>query len=162
MNRLSELQTIVNISKACNSKGLIKEADQLLNIFTKLAQENPNSTNNNQQDINDSKPEDKASEENKVDQEKEAQPETITPEEPEIDQELVDNLNEYITSSEKIFLEFTNNSTLEQNKQLLPEFTRLIDLSRTIMNNPNIDPANQKTISESLPEIIKIQETLKK
>lgn len=160
MNRLSELQTIVRIANICNKNGLIKEADQLLNIFTKLAQENPEFPEDKQQNIENEETGDTESDKPKTDQTQETQTEALKPD-MEIDQTLIDDLNEYITTSQELFEKLQSDTPLEEMKQSLPDLTRVIDLSRTILNNPNIDADNKKNISEVLPEILKIQESLK-
>jgi hypothetical protein len=153
MNRLSELQTIVKVSKICNNNGLTKEADQLLNIFTKLAQESPDLIDPNQtQDLNSTKA-------------VETKPEAVQPKEqqiPEFDQELADQLNDFIPSSDQLLKDISKDSTFEETKQLLPELTRLVDLARVIFNNPNIDSENKKILSDSLPILVELQEVLKK
>jgi parvulin-like peptidyl-prolyl isomerase len=150
MNRLSELQTIVKVSKICNNNGLTKEADQLLNIFTKLAQESPDLIDpNDTQDLKNL----------------ETIEETVQPEEqqmPKVDQELIDQLDDFIKSFDQLMIDLTKDSSFEETKQLLPELTRIIDLARVIFNNPNLESGNKKTLSESLPELVKIQEVLKK
>jgi hypothetical protein len=150
MNRLSELQTIVKVSKICNNNGLTKEADQLLNIFTKLAQESPDLIDpNDTQDLKNL----------------ETIEETVQPEEqqmPTVDQELIDQLDDFIKSFDQLMIDLTKDSSFEETKQLLPELTRIIDLARVIFNNPNLESGNKKTLSESLPELVKIQEVLKK
>jgi predicted P-loop ATPase/GTPase len=153
MNRISELHTIVRVSNICNQNGLIKEADQLLNIFTKLAQENSESTEPNQtQNMDNTKT---------VEPEPEA---TLTEEQkmPEVDQKLIDQLNDYIKSFDQLMIDLTKDNSFEETKQLLPELTRIIDLARVIYNNPNLQAENKKTLSESLPELVKIQDVLKK
>ena len=151
MNRISELQTIVKVSKICNNNGLTKEADQLLNIFTKLAQENPESKDpNDTQDLKNLET---------------IETETVQPEEqqmPKVDQELIDQLDDFIKSFDQLMIDLTKDSSFEETKQLLPELTRIIDLARVIFNNPNLESGNKKTLSESLPELVKIQEVLKK
>jgi hypothetical protein len=151
MNRISELQTIVKVSKICNNNGLTKEADQLLNIFTKLAQENPESKDpNDTQDLKNLEA---------------IETETVQPEEqqmPKVDQELIDQLDDFIKSFDQLMIDLTKDSSFEETKQLLPELTRIIDLARVIFNNPNLESGNKKTLSESLPELVKIQEVLKK
>jgi parvulin-like peptidyl-prolyl isomerase len=151
MNRISELQTIVKVSKICNNNGLTKEADQLLNIFTKLAQENPDLIDPNQtQDLKNLET---------------IETETVQPEEqqmPKVDQELIDQLDDFIKSFDQLMIDLTKDSSFEETKQLLPELTRIIDLARVIFNNPNLESGNKKTLSESLPELVKIQEVLKK
>lgn len=153
MNRISELQTIVKVSKICNNNGLTKEADQLLNIFTKLAQESPDLIDPNQtQDLNSTKA-------------VETKPEAVQPKEqqiPEFDQELADQLNDFIPSSDQLLKDISKDSTFEETKQLLPELTRLVDLARVIFNNPNIDSENKKILSDSLPILVELQEVLKK
>jgi hypothetical protein len=153
MNRLSELQTIVKVSKICNNNGLTKEADQLLNIFTKLAQESPDLIDSNQtQDLDSTKT-------------VETKPEAVQPKEqqiPEFDQELADQLNDFIPSSDQLLKDISKDSTFEETKQLLPELTRLVDLARVIFNNPNIDSENKKILSDSLPILVELQEVLKK
>ena len=147
MNRLSQLQTIVKVSKICNNNGLTKEADQLLNIFTKLAQENPESKDIDQtQNLTTEEPEAAQTEE---------------PIMPLVDQELIDQLNDYIKSFDQIMTDLTNQSSFQETKQSLPELTRIIDLARVIYNNPNLHENNKKILSESLPELVKIQEALK-
>ena len=147
MNRLSELQTIVKVSKICNNNGLTKEADQLLNIFTKLAQENPESKDTDQtQNLTTEEPEAAQTEEQVM---------------PLVDQELIDQLNDYIKSFDQIMIDLTNQSSFQETKQSLPELTRIIDLARVIYNNPNLHENNKKILSESLPELVKIQEALK-
>ena len=147
MNRLSELQTIVKVSKICNNNGLTKEADQLLNIFTKLAQENPESKDTDQtQNLTTEEPEAAQTEEQIM---------------PLVDQELIDQLNDYIKSFDQIMIDLTNQSSFQETKQSLPELTRIIDLARVIYNNPNLHENNKKILSESLPELVKIQEALK-
>jgi len=150
MNRISELQTIVKVSKICNNNGLTKEADQLLNIFTKLAQESPDLIDpNDTQDLKNL----------------ETIEETVQPEEqqmPKVDQELIDQLDDFIKSFDQLMIDLTKDSSFEETKQLLPELTRIIDLARVIFNNPNLESGNKKTLSESLPELVKIQEVLKK
>jgi hypothetical protein len=151
MNRISELQTIVKVSKICNNNGLTKEADQLLNIFTKLAQENPESKDpNDTQDLKNLEA---------------IETEAVQPEEqqmPKVDQELIDQLDDFIKSFDQLMIDLTKDSSFEETKQLLPELTRIIDLARVIFNNPNLESGNKKTLSESLPELVKIQEVLKK
>lgn len=151
MNRISELQTIVKVSKICNNNGLTKESDQLLNIFTKLAQENPDLKDPNQtQDLKNLGT---------------TETETAQPEEqqmPKVDQVLIDQLDDFIKSSDQLMIDLTKDSSFEETKQLLPELTRIIDLARVIFNNPNLESENKKTLSESLPELVKIQEVLKK
>jgi hypothetical protein len=151
MNRLSELQTIVKVSKICNNNGLTKEADQLLNIFTKLAQENPDLIDPNQtQDLKNLET---------------IETETVQPEEqqmPKVDQELIDQLDDFIKSSDQLMIDLTKDSSFEETKQLLPELTRIIDLARVIFNNPNLESGNKKTLSESLPILVELQEVLKK
>ena len=153
MNRLSELQTIVKVSKICNNNGLTKEADQLLNIFTKLAQESPDLIDPNQtQDLDSTKT-------------VETKPQAVQPKEqqiPEFDQELADQLNDFIPSSDQLLKDISKDSTFEETKQLLPELTRLVDLARVIFNNPNIDSDNKKILSDSLPILAELQEVLKK
>ena len=153
MNRISELQTIVKVSKICNNNGLTKEADQLLNIFTKLAQESPDLIDPNQtQDLDSTKT-------------VETKPEAVQPKEqqiPEFDQELADQLNDFIPSSDQLLKDISKDSTFEETKQLLPELTRLVDLARVIFNNPNIDSENKKILSDSLPILVELQEVLKK
>jgi hypothetical protein len=153
MNRISELQTIVKVSKICNNNGLTKEADQLLNIFTKLAQEDPDLIDPNQtQDLDSTKT-------------VETKPEAVQPKEqqiPEFDQELTDQLNDFIPSSDQLLKDISKDSTFEETKQLLPELTRLADLARVIFNNPNIDSENKKILSDSLPILVELQEVLKK
>jgi hypothetical protein len=153
MNRISELQTIVKVSKICNNNGLTKEADQLLNIFTKLAQESPDLIDPNQtQDLDSTKT-------------VETKPEAVQPKEqqiPEFDQELTDQLNDFIPSSDQLLKDISKDSTFEETKQLLPELTRLADLARVIFNNPNIDSENKKILSDSLPILVELQEVLKK
>jgi len=153
MNRISELHTIVKVSNICNQNGLIKEADQLLNIFTKLAQENPDLKDPNQtQDLDSTKT-------------VETEPEAVQTEEqkiPEFDQELVDQLNEFIPSSDQLLKDISKDSSFEETKQLLPELTRLVDLARVIFNNPNLDIENKKILSESLPILVQMQDALKK
>jgi hypothetical protein len=147
MNRLSELQTIVKVSKICNNNGLTKEADQLLNIFTKLAQENPESKDTDQtQNLTTEEPEAVQTEEQVM---------------PLVDQELIDQLKDYIKSFDQIMIDLTNQSSFQETKQSLPELTRIIDLARVIYNNPNLQENNKKILSESLPELVKIQEALK-
>lgn len=147
MNRLSELQTIVKVSKICNNNGLTKEADQLLNIFTKLAQENPESKDTDQtQNLTTEEPEAAQTEEQVM---------------PLVDQELIDQLKDYIKSFDQIMIDLTNQSSFQETKQSLPELTRIIDLARVIYNNPNLQENNKKILSESLPELVKIQEALK-
>lgn len=147
MNRLSELQTIVKVSKICNNNGLTKEADQLLNIFTKLAQENAESKDTDQtQNLTTEEPEAAQTDEQIM---------------PLVDQELIDQLKDYIKSFDQIMIDLTNQSSFQETKQSLPELTRIIDLARVIYNNPNLHENNKKILSESLPELVKIQEALK-
>lgn len=147
MNRLSELQTIVKVSKICNNNGLTKEADQLLNIFTKLAQENPESKDTDQtQNLTTEEPEAAQTDEQIM---------------PLVDQELIDQLKDYIKSFDQIMIDLTDQSSFQETKQSLPELTRIIDLARVIYNNPNLHENNKKILSESLPELVKIQEALK-
>ena len=145
MNRLSELQTIVKVSNICNKNGLIKEADQLLNIFTKLAQENP--------ETDAYKPE-------------AAEPEVVQPEvvQPEVtvDKELESQLKDFVKSSDEMLNSITEQAKLEDIKKLAPELSRIVDLARVIYDNPNLDEYNKKILSESLPELLKLQEVLDK
>lgn len=145
MNRLSELQTIVKVSNICNKNGLIKEADQLLNIFTKLAQENP--------ETDAYKPE-------------AAEPEVVQPEvvQPEVtvDKELESQLKDFVKSSDEMLNSITEQAKLEDIKKLSPELSRIVDLARVIYDNPNLDEYNKKILSESLPELLKLQEVLDK
>ena len=153
MNRISELHTIVRVSNICNKNGLIKEADQLLNIFTKLAQENPDLKDPNQTEGLDSS------------KTVETEPEAVQTEEqklPVLDQKLVDQLNDYIKSFDQLMIDLTKDNSFNETKMLLPELTRIIDLARVILNNPNLQKENKQTLSESLPELVKIQEVLKK
>ena len=132
MNRLSELQTIVKVSKICNNNGLTKEADQLLNIFTKLAQENPESKDTDQtQNLTTEEPEAVQTEEQVM---------------PLVDQELIDQLKDYIKSFDQIMIDLTNQSSFQETKQSLPELTRIIDLARVIYNNPNLQENNKKNL----------------
>jgi hypothetical protein len=153
MNRISELHTIVRVSNICNQKGLIKEADQLLNIFTKLAQESPDSIEPNQtKDLDSTKT-------------VETEPEAVQTEEqqtPEVDQELASQLDDFIKSSDQLIKDISKDSTFEETKQLLPELTRLVDLARVIFNNPNLDSENKKILSDSLPILVELQDVLKK
>ena len=80
---------------------------------------------------------------------------------PLVDQELIDQLNDYIKSFDQIMIDLTNQSSFQETKQSLPELTRIIDLARVIYNNPNLHENNKKILSESLPELVKIQEALK-
>lgn len=151
MNKLSDLQTIIKVSNICNKNGLTKEADQLLNIFTKLAQEK-----------NETEETGKLTDETSTEKEPEVLPEATTPEIDLVDEKLNEQLNNYITSLDQLMQQFTGNTSFEQNKQTLPEVNNLIDLSRTILNNPNLDTENKRVLTESLPELLKIQEVLKK
>ncbi len=153
MNRIPELHTIVKVSNICNKNGLIKEADQLLNIFTKLAQESPDLIDPNQtQDLDSTKT-------------VETKPEAVQPEEqqiPEFDQELADQLNDFIPSSDQLLKDISKDSSFEETKELLPELTRLVDLARVIFNNPNLDKENKKILTDSLPILVEMQDILKK
>ena len=140
MNRLSELQTIVKVSNICNKNGLIKEADQLLNIFTKLAQENL--------ETDAYKPE-------------AAEPEVVQPE-VTVDKELESQLKDFIKSSDEMLNSITEEAKLQEIKKLIPELSRIVDLARVIYDNPNLDEYNKKILSESLPELLKLQEVLNK
>ena len=155
MNRLSELQTIVKVSNICNKNGLIKEADQLLNIFTKLAQENP--------ETDAYKPE---AAEPEVVQPEVVQPEVVQPEvvQPEVtvDKELESQLKDFVKSSDEMLNSITEQAKLEDIKKLAPELSRIVDLARVIYDNPNLDEYNKKILSESLPELLKLQEVLDK
>lgn len=150
MNRLSELQTIVKVSKICNKNGLIKEADQLLNIFTKLAQENP--------ETDAYKPE--------AAEPEAAEPEVVQPEvvQPEVtvDKELESQLKDFVKSSDEMLNSITEEAKLQEIKKLTPELSRIVDLARVIYDNPNLDEYNKKILSESLPELLKLQEVLNK
>lgn len=148
MNRLSELQTIVKISKICNSNGLAKEADQLLNIFTKLAQENPNFQDNTKEmDIPTlTQPMSKPTE-----------PEII----PEVNTDIINDINDYNSSAEKLVQNLNTITDPVLVKQLLPELNRVIDLIRNILDNPELDESNKKTLSQDLPLYLDIQEALK-
>ena len=153
MNRISELHTIVRVSNICNQKGLIKEADQLLNIFTKLAQENSDYQDPNQtKDLDNAETVEPDPEINKTEEQKL----------PVLDQKLVDQLNDYIKSFDQLMIDLTKDNSFNETKMLLPELTRIIDLARVILNNPNLQKENKQTLSESLPELVKIQEVLKK
>jgi hypothetical protein len=95
----------------------------------------------------------------------ETKPEAVQPKEqqiPEFDQELADQLNDFIPSSDQLLKDISKDSTFEETKQLLPELTRLVDLARVIFNNPNIDSENKKILSDSLPILVELQEVLKK
>jgi hypothetical protein len=140
MNRLSELQTIVKISKICNNNGLTKEADQLLNIFTKLAQEITDLPKEESVILNTMEP-------------------NIA--EPAIDQTLVDKINDFIDSSETLQKNLIENKSMEETKKLLPEITRLIDLARTILSNSKTDEHNKKMLNIALPNLLGIQDALK-
>lgn len=140
MNRLSELQTIVKVSNICNKNGLIKEADQLLNIFTKLAQENL--------ETDAYKPE-------------AAEPEVVQPE-VTVDKELESQLKDFVKSSDEMLNSITEEAKLQEIKKLTPELSRIVDLARVIYDNPNLDEYNKKILSESLPELLKLQEVLNK
>lgn len=152
MNRLSELQTIVKISKICNSNGLAKEADQLLNIFTKLAQENPNFQDNTKEmDIPQEAP--------TLTQpmSKPTEPEII----PEVNTDIINDINDYNSSAEKLVQNLNTITDPVLVKQLLPELNRVIDLIRNILDNPELDESNKKTLSQDLPLYLDIQEALK-
>jgi hypothetical protein len=147
MNRISELHTIVRVSNICNKNGLIKEADQLLNIFTKLAQENPDLQN---------------TEELAVPQQKSLN--ETAPVEPITDQkldELTSNINDYNLSAEKLVEDLNTYTDPKEAKQLLPELSRIIDLIRTIVDNPNLDQENKNILLRDLPIYVDIQESLK-
>lgn len=140
MNRLSELQTIVKVSKACNSKGLIKEADQLLNIFTKLAQETPENADNTEPAV---------------------EPETNKPE-IKSEKTLNDQLIDYQVSFDQIMQDLNGSATFEESKNTLPELNKIIDLARVILDNPNLYPEDKKILTDSFPQLIILQETLNK
>ena len=156
MNRISELHTIVRVSNICNQKGLIKEADQLLNIFTKLAQENPDlqvaEENPDSQDI----------EEVTVPQQTSLN--VTEPTKPIVDQKLEDitnDINDYNLSAEKLVEDLNFYTNPKEAKQLLPELSRIIDLIRTILDNPILDQENKNILLRDLPMYVDIQESLK-
>jgi hypothetical protein len=156
MNRISELHTIVRVSNICNKNGLIKEADQLLNIFTKLAQENPDlqvtEENPDLQDI----------EEVTVPQQTSLN--VTEPTKPIADQKLEDianDINDYNLSAEKLVEDLNLYTNPKEAKQLLPELSRVIDLIRTIVDNPNLDQENKNILLRDLPMYVDIQESLK-
>lgn len=142
MNRLSELQTIVRVANLCNKNGLIKEADQLLNIFTKLAQENPEA-----EDMPETEPAESAE-----------TPEQETP----IEEELNDQLLEYHISFNQLMQDLNDAQTFKESQNILPELIKIIDLARIILNNPNVESENKNILSEMLPQLVTLQETLTK
>ena len=152
MNRLSELQTIVKVSKICNNNGLTKEADQLLNIFTKLAQENPD-LQNNAEEMN------ALQEAPTVTQpmSQPAEPENL----PKENTDIINDINDYNSSAEKLVQNLNMITDPMEVKQLLPELNRVIDLIRTILDYPELDESNKKTLSQALPLYLDIQEALK-
>mgnify|MGYP000078431956 FL=1 len=152
MNRLSELQTIVKVSKICNNNGLTKEADQLLNIFTKLAQENPD-LQNKTEGMDD--PQEAPTVTQPMSQP--AEPENL----PEENTDIINDINDYNLSAEILVQNLNTITDPKAVKQLLPELIRVIDLIRTILNYPELDESNKKTLSQELPLYLDIQEALK-
>jgi hypothetical protein len=152
MNRLSELQTIVKVSKICNNNGLTKEADQLLNIFTKLAQENPD-LQNKTEGMDD--PQEAPTVTQPISQP--AEPENL----PEENTDIINDINDYNLSAEILVQNLNTITDPKAVKQLLPELNRVIDLIRTILNYPELDESNKKTLSQDLPLYLDIQEALK-
>lgn len=145
MNRLSDLQTIVRVANICNKYGLAKEADQLLNIFTKLAQENPETAN----------------EIDPTESTESSEPESSEPE-TAIDQELNDQLLEYHVSFDELMKDLNSAQTFKDSQSTLPELIKIIDLARVILNNPNLQSENKNILSETLPNLVTLQETLTK
>ncbi len=155
MNRISDLHTIVKLSNICNQHGLIKEADQLLNVFTKLAQEDAGTP------VDKKAPSDiKLPAVNKA-------PETTavpTQEQPTtVDKELealIKDLNQYTTLSLNVFNSLSTISNIDDVKNLLPDVNELVKLSQSILSNPKIDEENKNNISENLEGILDLQQSL--
>lgn len=160
MNRLSELQTIVKVSKICNNNGLTKEADQLLNIFTKLAQENAETSPANNTTEPKSEPKSEPAPEAKPTQAPEAKPEEMTSEDNSLVNELITDMNSYKTLTINVFDKLKSISSMDEIKNIKPDLTQLIEVSNRLIKNPFIDEESKTNISANLSPILEINDSI--
>ena len=159
MNRLSELQKIVKVSNICNKNGLIKEADQLLNIFTKLAQENLDDTENVNVDVTPVTTTEETKLENKTPNELATQEQAtgVAPDDAKQIDKLIKDINQYWSLTTSFFDNLKNISEIEDIKKFKSYIDNLIELSNAITNNPKVDEENKKNITENLQPILEIK-----
>jgi hypothetical protein len=156
MNRLSELQTIVKVSKICNNNGLTKEADQLLNIFNKLAQENAETSPTN----NTTEPKSEPAPEAKPTQAPEQTPQELTSEDNSLVNELITDMNSYKTLTINVFDKLKSISSMDEIKNIKPDLTQLIEVSNRLVKNPFIDEESKTNISANLSPILEINDSV--
>ena len=160
MNRLSELQTIVKVSKICNNNGLTKEADQLLNIFTKLAQENAETSPANNTTEPKSEPKSEPAPESKPTQAPEQTPQELTSEDNSLVNELITDMNSYKTLTINVFDKLKSISSMDEIKNIKPDLTQLIEVSNRLIKNPFIDEESKTNISANLSPILEINDSI--
>ena len=160
MNRLSELQTIVKVSKICNNNGLTKEADQLLNIFTKLAQENAETSPTNNTTEPKSEPKSEPAPEAKPTQVPEQTPQELTSEDNSLVNELITDMNSYKTLTINVFDKLKSISSMDEIKNIKPDLTQLIEVSNRLIKNPFIDEESKTNISANLSPILEINDSI--
>jgi hypothetical protein len=159
MNRLSDLQTIVRVANICNKYGLAKEADQLLNIFTKLAQENLDNTENVDVDMSPMTNSEETNLENKTPNELATQEQVteVTPDDTKQIDKLMKDINEYWSLTTSFFDNLKNASEIQDIINLKSHIDNLIELSSAITNNPKVDEENKKNVTENLQPILEIK-----
>ena len=160
MNRLSELQTIVKVSKIFNNNGLTKEADQLLNIFTKLAQENAETSPANNTTEPKSEPKSEPAPESKPTQAPEQTPQELTSEDNSLVNELITDMNSYKTLTINVFDKLKSISSMDEIKNIKPDLTQLIEVSNRLIKNPFIDEESKTNISANLSPILEINDSI--
>ncbi len=159
MNRLSELQTIVKVAKICNKNGLIKEADQLLKIFTKLAQENPDTSQSVSEDLAPTETTEETKLENKTPNELATQEQAVEvmPDDTKQIDKLIKDINQYWKLTTSFFNNLKNASDIQDINNLKSHIDTLIELSSAITNNPKVDEENKKNITENLQPILNVK-----